>query len=67
MKQVLDDFKEEIVFNCWCNTGLIASPNSVRINSELEANYEIKEIKTSLLNVLKLHFYSTINELMILD
>ena len=67
MKKIWDDLIEEIVFNCWCNTGLIGTSNSVLKNSELQSNSEIKEIKTHLLNVMPLHFHSTIDELIILD
>ena len=65
MKQIWEDLKEETIFNCWCNTGLIASSNSVLKNPELEANSEIEEIKRHLLNALPLHFHSTINEFFI--
>ena len=39
MKQIWEELKEEAIFNCWCNTGLAASSNSVlkksRIRNEL--------------------------------
>ena len=66
MKEIWEDLKEEIIFNCWCNTGLIARANSVLNNSELEAKSEIKEIKTHLLNLMPVQFHSTINELVVL-
>ena len=67
MKQIWDDLKQEILFNCWCTTGLIVYANSVLKNSEVDANSEIKEIKAHLLKVLPLHFHSNIKELIILD
>ena len=67
MKEIWEGLKEEIVFNCWCNTGLIATANSVLNDSESEANSEIKEIKIHLLNVMPVQFHSTINELAVVD
>ena len=59
--------KEETTFNCWCNTGLIATSNSAFNNSQLEASSEVKEIKIYLLNLIPVQFHSTIKELLILD
>ena len=67
MKENWESLKEEIVFNCWFNTGLIATTNSVLKNSELEASSEIREIKSLLLNKLPMQFHKTINEMIILD
>ena len=57
----LGNMKEESMFNCWCNTGLIATSNSFLKNPELEIISEIREIKIHLLNVLPIQFHSTIN------
>lgn len=54
--------KEEIIFNCWCNAGLIAASNYVLNNSELNKVSETKEIKT----VMPVQFHS-INELLVHD
>ena len=66
MKEIWENLKEESIFNCWCNTSLIATSNSVLKDPELEASSEIREIKTHLFNVLPIQFHSTINELFIL-
>ena len=65
MKQICEELREETMFNCWCNTCLIASSISVLENSELEAKFEIEEILTHLFNALPFHLHSTINELLI--
>ena len=67
MKEIWDNLKEGIIFNCWCNTGSVASSNSVLKNPESEASSEIREFKTHLLNELSIQFHSTINGSLVLD
>ena len=58
--------KEEIIFDFWCNIGLIATSNFLN-NFELVASSKTKEIKTYLLNVKLIQFHWTINELLVPD
>lgn len=62
-----ENLKKEIIFNCWCKTGLTDTSNSVLNNLELEASSKIKEIKTHLVYVMPAQFQSSITELLILD
>ena len=67
MIETWEHFTEEVIFNFWCNTGLISTSNSVLNNSESKVWFKIKEIKAFLLSAMPVQFQSTINELLILD
>lgn len=55
----LVEFKEEIMLDSSHSNGIVAFSNSVLKNSELEANYEVEEIKTNLVDAfLWIFFYS---------
>ena len=45
----------------------MSTANSVLNNSELEANFESKEIKLHLNNVMPVQFHSTKKELVVVD
>ena len=59
--QILEELREEIAFDCWCNTVLITTRDSVLKHFELETDSATKKINTHLLRTLLLQFYSNTN------
>lgn len=66
-KRSLAKFERKIIFNYWGNTGLTASSNLVLQNLNYFRAQESQNIRTHLLNGLRIEFYSSINKLLILD
>ena len=44
-KENWENLEEEIMLNCWCDTGLIVISNSFFINSESEATSESVKLR----------------------